>query len=215
LTLAYHRIIFFEKIAPYYDISINLLTLGLYAKFLKKAVTILVPQKGEKILDLCSGTGTAASWMAQAVGKEGGVVGMDVAQRMVDVAKNRYGASGNVIFLPKNVRHPLGYQNHFDGIFTSFALHELPEAERLKVLERCYLALKEGGRMVIADFNPQASGIGKTILLAFFKLFDSENLNFFLFEQNQMLRRMGFGRIRIFLILGGLFQITLAHKLSE
>ena len=176
---SHHRIHSFEKVAPYYDTILSLFTIGFYAKFLRKAVEILAPQKGEKILDLCSGTGRAASWMAHAVEKEGEVVGLDVARRMVEMAKKRYEGLGNVIFLQKDVTQPWEYQNHFDGIFTSFALHELPEEERWGVLEQCYLALKENGRMVIADFNPQISGRGKIITLTFFKLFEKENLNFF------------------------------------
>jgi demethylmenaquinone methyltransferase/2-methoxy-6-polyprenyl-1,4-benzoquinol methylase len=210
--LTHHRIDFFEKIAPYYDTLLDLLTFGLYAKFLKKAVTMLAPQKGEKILDLCSGTGRAASWMAQAVGEEGGVVGMDVAKRMVEVATNRYRRLGNLIFLQKDVTQSWGYQNHFDGIFTSFSLHEIPELNRSRVIEQSYLALKKKGRMVIADFNPEISGRSKTFLLIFFKLFERENLNFFSFGQRKVLEKVGFKRVKVFPMVGGLFQITCAQK---
>ena len=203
---------FFEKIAPYYDISVDLLTIGLYAKFLRKAIDILAPQKGEKILDLCSGTGRAASWIAQTVGKEGEVIGMDVAKPMVEVAKNRYGKLGNVIFLQKDVTQPWGYQNYFDGIFTSFSLHEISELDRPRIIEQSYLALKEKGRMVIADFNPELSGRSKTLLLIFFKLFERENLNFFSIDQKEMLKKVGFKGIKIFPVLAGIFQITLAHR---
>jgi ubiquinone/menaquinone biosynthesis C-methylase UbiE len=206
------RIDSFGKAAPYYDTILNLLTIGLYAKFLKRAIEILAPQKGEKILDLCSGTGRAASWMAEEAGKEGEVVGMDVAKSMVEVAKNRYKGLGNVIFIQKDVSKPWEYENHFDGIFTSFALHELPETERRGVLEQSYLALKGQGRMVIADFNPQISGIGKTILSTFFKLFERENLNFFSFNQGKIIREVGFKKIKTFPVLSGMFQITLAQK---
>jgi ubiquinone/menaquinone biosynthesis C-methylase UbiE len=167
LTLTHHRIDFFERIAPYYDTLIDLLTIGLYAKFLKRAVTILAPQKGEKILDLCPGTGRAASWMAQAVGEEGEIIGMDVAKNMVEVARKRYGRWGNLFFQQKDVTEPWGYQNYFDGIFVSFSIHEISELERPRVIEQSYLALKERGRMVIADFNPELSGASKTLLLIF------------------------------------------------
>ncbi len=210
-----HHRIFFKKIAPYYDIFVDIFTIGLYAKFLKKAVTILAPQKGEKILDLCSGTGRATSWIAQAVGEKGEVIGMDVAKQMLEIAKNRYGGLENLFFLQKDVTHPWGYQNHFDGIFTSFALHELPEAERWGVLEQSYLALKEKGRMVIADFDPEISGRGKTLLLIFFKLFERENLNFFSIDQKEMLKKVGFKGIKIFPVLSGIFQITLAHRNAD
>ena len=211
-TNSHQRIDYFGKSAPYYDTVLDLLTFKQYAGFQKRAMEVLAPQSGEKILDLCSGTGRVASWIAQAVGKEGEVVGMDISKRMVEVAKRRYGGLKKVVFLHKDVTKPWQYQNYFDGIFTSFAIHELPEKKRLGALEHSFRALKEKGRMVIADFNPQVSGIRKTILLAFFKLFERDNLNFFSFDQNEMLKRVGFKRIENFPVLAGIFQITLARR---
>jgi demethylmenaquinone methyltransferase/2-methoxy-6-polyprenyl-1,4-benzoquinol methylase len=211
----HNRIDFFGKSAPYYDTILDLLTFKQYAGFQKRAMEVLAPQSGEKILDLCSGTGRVASWIAQAVGEEGEVVGMDISKSMVEVAKRRYGGIKRVIFLHKDVTKPWEYQNYFDGIFTSFALHELPEKKRLGALEHSFQALKERGRMVIVDFNPQVSGRGKTILLAFFKLFERDNLNFFSFDQNELLKKVGFKKIGTFPVLVGMFQITLAQRSED
>ena len=145
------------------------------------------------------------------MGDEGEVVGLDITENMVKVAEERYGGVRNLIFLQRDVTKPFGYKNYFDGIFTSFALHELPEKYRPGVLEKSYLALKEGGRMVIADFNPQLSGKSKTISLIFFKLFERDNLNFFSFDQNETLRKVGLKRIRTFPVLASVLQITLAY----
>jgi demethylmenaquinone methyltransferase/2-methoxy-6-polyprenyl-1,4-benzoquinol methylase len=215
LKLNHNRIDFFGKSAPYYDSILDLLTFGQYAEFQKRAVKILSPEKGDKILDLCSGTGRVASWMAAIVGDEGEVVGLDITESMVKVAKERYGGLRNLIFQQRDVTKPWDYQNYFDGIFTSFAIHELPEKKRLGALEHSYLALKEKGRMVIADFNPQVSGIARTISRIFFNLFERENFNFFSFNQNEMLKRVGFKRIRSFPVLGGILQITLAHRSAD
>lgn len=212
MILNQQRFDFFEKIAPYYDILVDLSTIGQYSNFLRRAVRTLGPEKGERILDLCSGTGRVASWIGQAVGDEGEVVGMDISKRMVEVANTRYGGLRKVMFLNKDVTKPWDYQNYFDGIFTSFAIHELPEKKRLGALEHSYLALKEKGRMVVADFNPQVSGTARMISRVFFKLFEKENFNFFSFDQNEMLRKAGFKRIENFPVLGGILQITLAHK---
>jgi len=206
------RISFFEKSAPYYDSILDLITFGQYAKFLRRAVEILAPSKGERILDLCSGTGRAASWMVTAAGDTGEVVGLDITESMVKVAKERYGGMRRLIFLQRDVTNPFGYQNYFDGIFTSFGIHELPKGKRLEALAYSYLALKEEGRMVIADFNPQVSGLGKAVLLLFFKLFERENFNFFSFKQNEILKKAGFKEVKTFPVLAGMFQITLAHK---
>jgi demethylmenaquinone methyltransferase/2-methoxy-6-polyprenyl-1,4-benzoquinol methylase len=150
--------------------------------------------------------------MATAVGDEGEVVGLDITESMVKVARERYGGLRNLIFLQRDVTKPFRYENYFDGIFASFALHELPEKRRLGVLEKSCLALKEGGRIAIADFNPQVSEKSKTISLIFFKLFEKGNLNFFSFDQNEMLRKVGFNRVIPFPVLGGILQITLAHN---
>jgi ubiquinone/menaquinone biosynthesis C-methylase UbiE len=206
------RIDFFEKAAPYYDTILDLLTFKQYAGFQKKAVRILAPERGEKILDLCSGTGRVASWMQQTVGEEGEVVGMDLSERMVEVAKRRYGGCEKVAFLQKDVTQPFGYQNYFDGILTSFAMHELPEKKRLGALEHSCRALKEKGRMVLADFNPQVSRKAKIISLLFFKLFERGNLNFFSFDQSEMLKKVGFKSIQSFPVFGGILQVTLAHR---
>jgi len=206
------RIDFFSKTAPYYDFALDLLTFGHYAEFQKRAIEVLAPRPGEKILDLCSGTGRVASWIAQAIGDEGEIVGMDITETMVKVAKERYGGLKNLIFVQTDVTKPFGHENYFDGIFTSYAIHELPESKRQRVFENSYLALKDRGRIVIADFNPHVTRRGKTILLLFFKLFERGNLNFFSFDQTEMLERAGFNKIKSFPVLAGLFQITLAHK---
>jgi demethylmenaquinone methyltransferase/2-methoxy-6-polyprenyl-1,4-benzoquinol methylase len=206
------RIDFFAKSAPYYDSILDLITFGQYAKFLKRAVEILAPRKGERILDLCSGTGRAASWMAAAVGDKGEVLGLDITESMVKVARERYGGLKNLTFLKRDVTKSFGYENYFDGIFTSFALHELPEKHRPGVLEKSYLALREGERMVIADFDPQVSGKSKIISDIFFRFFERDNLNFFSFDQSEMLKRVGFKKIQTFPVLAGLLRITLAQK---
>lgn len=210
-----HRIDFFEKAAPYYDLLLNLFTLGQYTRFQKTAMEVLAPKPGEKLLDLCSGTGRVASWMAHAVGSDGGVVGMDISKNMVEWSKKQHGGLNKVMFLRQDVTNPWEYQNYFDGIFTSFAIHELPEKKRLAAFEYSYLALKEKGRILIADFNPQVSGNSKTISLIFFKLFERDNLNFFSFDQNEVLKKVGFKRIKAFPVLGGVFQITLAHRSAD
>lgn len=210
--MTHQRIHFFETIAPCYDLLLDIFTFGNYVSFLKRAVDILAPDQGENLLDLCSGTGRAASWMADAVGTEGKVIGMDLSKNMIEVARHRYGNSGHLIFLLQDVTQSWKYQDFFDGIFTSFSIHELPGKYREDVFRQSYLALKARGRMVIADFNPQVSGMARLLSLLFFKLFERRNLNFFDFQQNETLKRIGFKRIKTFSVFGGVLQITLACK---
>jgi ubiquinone/menaquinone biosynthesis C-methylase UbiE len=207
------RIDFFEKSARHYDLLLDLWTFGQYTVFLKRAVEVLSPEREERILDLCSGTGRVASWIARSVGREGEVVGMDISKGMIEVATNRCKGLRNVFFLEKDVTTPWEYQSYFNGIFASFAMHELPESKRLEIFKESYLALKENGRVVIGDFNSQVSGKGKTFSLIFFKLFEKENLSFFSFDQNEMLRKAGFKEIKTIPVLSNILQITVALKI--
>ncbi len=202
----------FDTIAPYYDFLADLFSLGLYARFLKKAIRILAPSQGEKILDLCSGTGRAASWIAQSIGERGEVIGMDLAGDMVETAVRRYGNRRNLIFQEQDVARPWTIQEPLDAVFTSFSIHELPGKGRIAALEQSYMALKEGGRLVIADFNPGISGAGRIATRIFFEIFERPNLDFLSFRQEESLREIGFKRIEAFPVLGSLFQITLARK---
>jgi ubiquinone/menaquinone biosynthesis C-methylase UbiE len=131
---------------------------------------------------------------------------------MIDAAKNQYGQSKNLIFVKQDVTKAWSYRNPFDGIFLSFSLHELPEYSYRKVLEQSYLALSEKGRIVIADFNPQITGRKRTLLQTFFNIFERSNLGFLEFRQREVLKEVGFQRIRSAPALGGILQITLAYK---
>ncbi len=206
------RMAFFGKIAADYDSFLDLFTFGTNAKFLKKAVKILAPRKGERILDLGSGTGRVAFWIFEMVGQEGLIVGMDNAEGMVDAAKMRYGHSNNLIFIKQDVTRSWSYRNPFDGIFASFSIHELPEKGRRRVLEQSFHALSDQGRMVVADFNPQISGWKGTLLGVFFNIFERPNLDFLHYGLREELKEVGFNRIKSVPVLGGLLQITLAYK---
>ena len=206
------RMAFFGKIAADYDFFIDLCTLGTNARFLKKAVKILAPRKGERILDLGSGTGRVASWIFEMVGQEGLVVGMDNADGMVDAAKTRYAYPKNLIFLKQDITRSWSYRNPFDGILASFSIHELPEKGRRRVLEQSILALSDQGRIVVADFNPEISGWKRTLLGVFFNIFERPNLDFLRYGLREELTGVGFKRIKSMPFLGGLLQITLAYK---
>jgi demethylmenaquinone methyltransferase/2-methoxy-6-polyprenyl-1,4-benzoquinol methylase len=202
----------FSKVASNYDSFLDLVTFGTYAKFLKQAVRVLAPVKEERVLDLGSGTGRAAFWISQLVGEHGVVVGMDKAEGMVDSAKKQYGGSKSLVFIKQDMTRTWSYRNPFDGIFLSFSLHELPESGRKRTLEQSCQALSEKGRIVIADFNPQITGWKRALLQGFFQIFERPNRSFLNFRQKEVLREIGFQRIKFAYVLGGLLQITLAYK---
>ncbi len=84
---------------------------------------------GMRVLDLGSGTGYPALLGAQTVGPSGGVIGLDLAEQMLAVARRKATALGlaNVTFRTGNVTTLPFEANSFDAVTSRFCLMFLPE----------------------------------------------------------------------------------------
>ena len=84
---------------------------------------------GMRVLDLGSGTGYPALLDAQTVGSSGGVIGLDLAEQMLAVARRKATALGlaNVTFRTGDVTALPFDANSFDAVTSRFCLMFLPE----------------------------------------------------------------------------------------
>jgi ubiquinone/menaquinone biosynthesis C-methylase UbiE len=84
---------------------------------------------GMRVLDLGSGTGYPALLGAQTVGPNGGVIGLDLAEQMLAVARRKATALGlaNVTFRTSDVTALPFDANSFDAVTSRFCLMFLPE----------------------------------------------------------------------------------------
>jgi ubiquinone/menaquinone biosynthesis C-methylase UbiE len=97
---------------------------------------------GKQVLDLGSGTGYPALLGAHTVGPAGRVVGIDLAEQMLAVARRKATAQGlaNVTFRPGDATTLPFEANSFDAVTSRFCLMFLPEiskavAELVRVLK--------------------------------------------------------------------------------
>ena len=70
----------FEAIAPRYDLLNDLLSFGLHRFWKRQAIAWMRPSPGQRLLDLCCGTGDLALLLAERVRPSGAVLGLDVAE---------------------------------------------------------------------------------------------------------------------------------------
>jgi ubiquinone/menaquinone biosynthesis C-methylase UbiE len=110
---------------------------------------------GDKVLDVCSGTGDQATKLAK-LGIE--AYGIDLDPKMIKIAEGKikkYG-KGNLHFqLADATALPFG-DNFFDFATISLALHEKPPEVQQRVIAEMRRVVKKGGSLVLADYSVPA-----------------------------------------------------------
>lgn len=116
-------------------------------------------RQGDRALDLGCGTGYPALLAAQAVGNTGSVIGLDLAEAMLAVARQKAKALGldNVTFQTGDVTTLPFESASFDAVISRFCLMFLPDVP--KAAQEIARVLKPGGYLAVAvwstpDKNP-------------------------------------------------------------
>lgn len=137
----------YESISPLYGI---IEPLG--KKIRKKGLAFLHPQQGEHILEIGFGTGSTLVKIAEAVGKEGKAIGIDVAKNMVRFAKKRLTKKGlldRTVVIQGDARSIPSEEGRFDAVYMAEVLELFPTAEIPEVLAECKRVLKSDGRLIV------------------------------------------------------------------
>ncbi|HUJ78983.1 MAG TPA: methyltransferase domain-containing protein [Nitrospiria bacterium] len=108
---------------------------------------------GQRVLDLGSGTGYPALLSAEAVGREGTVIGLDLAERMLAVARRKAAALhlSNVTFQTADVTRLPFEAASFDAVISRFCLMFLPEIPN--TLAEIARVLKPSGYLAAAVWS--------------------------------------------------------------
>jgi ubiquinone/menaquinone biosynthesis C-methylase UbiE len=143
----------FDATAPLYNAGVKYLTLGLYSRFLEHAIELVNLRPGDKVLDVCTGTGINLDKMLQAIGERGEIVGVDLSKGMLKIAGKKFAGRGNVRLVYDDVTQMNSYHGYFDKALMSFCIHEIEPDGRAKALQRIRTMLRDGGELFIADYN--------------------------------------------------------------
>ena len=126
-------------------------------------------QAGDAILDLGCGTGELSAYLAELVGPEGKVLGVDPDRERLLLAEQSYGEVKNLSFVEGSALNFPGIGSEsYDIIFSNYVVHWIPDKQEL--FKNMFESLKSGGKIAVQFLD----GLDPSVLNAF-KVLNPEN----------------------------------------
>jgi len=147
----------FASIAPKYDTTNAVLSLGVHGLWRGTAVRLSQAKPGDAVLDCATGTGDLALAFKRAVGPAGKVTGTDFCAEMLAPAPDKAKRAGLAIDFKVADAMDLPFPTaSFDVASIAFGIRNVDDPVRcLKEMAR---VVKPGGRVVALEFG-QPSGV--------------------------------------------------------
>jgi ubiquinone/menaquinone biosynthesis C-methylase UbiE len=122
-----------------------------HAPELRYIISRLPLQPGHQVLDLACGSGTYAFWLAEQVGANGMVVGIDILPAYVEQAQERAAARSlaSVQFQVGTVARLPFEDNTFDLAWCAYSLYSLPDL--IGTLHELQRVVRPGGTVAILE----------------------------------------------------------------
>ncbi|MGE0267147.1 MAG: ubiquinone/menaquinone biosynthesis methyltransferase [Candidatus Omnitrophota bacterium] len=157
---------FFNGLAPKYDTLNQVLTFGLQDRYKTHAVRCSGIQNGDLVLDICTGTGDIAFLIAE-IFPRSHVIGVDVAEKMLDIAQMRAKANSSIEFKISDAQALKFEDKMFDAVFMSYGLRNLMDpVQGIKEMKR---VVKPGGVINIIDLGKPTGPVKTFLYRAYFE----------------------------------------------
>jgi len=179
-----------RQAARLYERAMALGTFGRYGRLVAREVTRLGIRAGDRVLDLCCGTGLVTRELVRRLGPAGEVVAVDASAAMLEEAallagtaagrkeaaeQNREaaaekgpdghpGPAPKVSYLQAEAQSLSLPDGSFDWATLFLGLHEISQAARLPALREVRRVLRPGGRGLVVDFAPGRPGFRRRII---------------------------------------------------
>jgi ubiquinone/menaquinone biosynthesis methyltransferase len=140
----------FTTIADRYDVITRLLSYGRDQAWKRDVLAQAAIAPGQRVLDLATGTGDLA---LAAASRGASVVGLDLAPRMIRLARAKPGA-GRIRFVVGDMTSLPFPPASVDVVTTGYGLRNVPDLER--ALAEIARVLRPGGRFLSLDFEKPA-----------------------------------------------------------
>jgi demethylmenaquinone methyltransferase/2-methoxy-6-polyprenyl-1,4-benzoquinol methylase len=149
----------FDGVAKRYDVTNDVLSLGLDRRWRRAVVSAVAAQPGEVVLDLAAGTGTST---VPFVLQGATAVPCDFSIGMLDVGKR---ARPRLPFVAGDATSLPFADETFDAVTISFGLRNLVDASL--GLREMLRVTRPGGRLVVCEFSSPTYGLFRKVYVEY------------------------------------------------
>jgi len=144
----------FETVARRYDFMNTLLSFGIHYLWKRTAVQMIQIKPGDRVLDVCGGTGDLSILAQRAVGPVGRVVLYDINRAMIQAGKTKPAHASirsRIRYVQGNAEAISFSDNYFDAVMVGFGIRNVTQMER--GFMEMHRVLKPGGKLMCLEFS--------------------------------------------------------------
>jgi ubiquinone/menaquinone biosynthesis C-methylase UbiE len=140
----------YNAAADFFDAS----SLGFWDYFGRRTIELASLPRGSRVLDVCCGTGASALPAAEAVGPTGKIIGVDLAEELLELARRKAVQQrlGNIKFEVGDMLSLRFPTESFDAVVCVFGIFFVPDMPR--AVSELWSRIRPGGKLAIATWGP-------------------------------------------------------------
>ena len=141
----------YNSAADYYDHSANFF----WVRFGRRTVERLQLPSGARVLDVCCGSGASAIPASEAVGLDGSVLGVDLAENLLALARSKANQLGlkNIEFRTGDMLELDLPDASFDAVICVFGIFFVPDMK--SGLRALWRMVRPGGKLAVTTWGPR------------------------------------------------------------
>jgi ubiquinone/menaquinone biosynthesis C-methylase UbiE len=140
----------YNAAADFFDAS----PLGFWDYFGRRTIELAALPQGSRVLDVCCGTGASALPAAEAVGPTGKIIGVDLAEELLELARRKAVQQrlGNIKFEVGDMLSLRFPTESFDAVVCVFGIFFVPDMR--KAVSELWSRIRPGGKLAMTTWGP-------------------------------------------------------------